>query len=146
MLLKPVRDFAAHEGGNYAVIFALAAMPLMAGVGVSMDYVQASSMESELARSLEQAWLVGANQWLAGKPLAEAGKTIKGLILANIGQKYADALKVQVSAPYVASRKARVFRYSATFTYKPLLAPLYAAVTGGAADDYDYVIKLPGRD
>jgi hypothetical protein len=143
MLSKVIRDFISHEGGNYAVIFTLAALPLMAGVGASYDYVQASSLRSEMVRSIDQAALAGIQEFIKGKPRPVIEKVIKGFILNDVGPEYAEALKIKVTLPDMKSKHGKTLSVSAKLTFKPLMAPLYAAVTGKAADEYDYVIQLP---
>jgi Flp pilus assembly protein TadG len=143
MLSRLVRDFKAHQGGNFAVIFTLAALPLMAGVGASFDYVQASSLESKLSRSMDQAGLAGMQEWVKGKSKQDVEKTVKSFILANLGPIDRDALKVSVKMPGAKGRNDREMKVSAKLEFKPMMAPLYAAVTGRNADDYDYLIKLP---
>jgi hypothetical protein len=143
MLPGPVRKFIAHEGGNYAVIFTLAALPLMAGVGASFDYVQALSLKSELSRNLDQAALAGIQEWAKGKPRSVVEKTVKAFMLDNLDPEYAEEIKIKVTLPDMKSKHERLLTISAKLAYKPLMAPLYSAVTGGAANDYDYVIQVP---
>jgi Flp pilus assembly protein TadG len=136
MLSKLVRNFAAHEGGNYAVIFTLAALPLMAGVGMAFDYVEASDLQSRLAGSLSQAGLAGAQDMARGKPGPAVEKTVKAFLLANLGAEFADELMVSVKMP-----TPRSLEVSAKLQFKPLMAPVYAALTGNSSDHFDYVIE-----
>jgi Flp pilus assembly protein TadG len=143
MFSKLVRNFISDESGNYAVIFALSALPLMAGFGASFDYVQASSLESEMSRSIEQAGIAGVQEFIKGKPKSVVEKTVRAMMLANLGLEHKDALKVQMKMPDRKSPQGMVLQVSARLTFKPMMAPLYAAVTGRSADHYDYVIALP---
>jgi Flp pilus assembly protein TadG len=143
MLSGIVRDFGGHEGGNYAVIFALASLPLMAGVGASFDYVQASSLESELSRNMDQAALAGIQEWVKGKSKRDVEKTVKAFMLSNLDPKYGDDLKIKVKLPDMNSKQGKSLSVSAKLSYKPLMAPLYAAVSGRPGSHYDYVIQLP---
>jgi hypothetical protein len=138
MNINSVWHFLRDERGNYAVIFTLAALPLMAGVGMAFDYVQASSLQSGLARSADQAALAAIQEMANGKPKAVMEKTAKAMLLANLGPQYKDALKVRLEMPDRHSLKV-----SAKLKYKPMMAPLYAAMTGNSADHFDYVIELP---
>ena len=137
------RRFARDTGGNYAVIFALAALPLMAGVGASFDYVQASSLQSQFARSIDQAAIAGIQEVVKGKPKSAVEKTVKAMLLANLGPEHEKNLKLKLQMPDMRSPQGRVLKVSARLKFKPLMAPLYAAVTGKPADHYDYVIVLP---
>lgn len=53
-------DFARNKSGNYAVITALASVPLFTGVSVAIDYSNASRMRSELQQRLDASVLAGA--------------------------------------------------------------------------------------
>jgi Putative Flp pilus-assembly TadE/G-like len=143
MISRWFEPFAAHEGGNYAVIFALTALPLMAGAGASFDYVQASGLQSELVRSRDQAGIAGMQEWVKGKSKRDVEKTIKAFMLANLDPEHKDALKVSVKLPGQFGRNDRELKISARLEFKPLMAPLYGAVTGQGADAYEYVIQVP---
>jgi Flp pilus assembly protein TadG len=143
MFSKPGRRLLSHEGGNFAVIFALAALPLMAGVGASFDYVQASSLKSELARSMDQAALAGSQEWAHGRSQREIEKTVKAFMLANIDPEYEDALKVSVKFAGGNGRNGREMKVSAKLTIKPLMGPIYAVTAGQRPDKFNYVIELP---
>jgi Flp pilus assembly protein TadG len=136
MPIRTVRRFLGDTGGNFAVIFTLAALPLMAGVGMAFDYVSASDLQSRLANGLDQAGLAGMQEVAKGKPRSMVEKTVKAMLLANLGAEYADDLKVSVKMP-----NPRALKVSAKLQFKPLMAPVYAAMTGNSSGHFDYVIE-----
>lgn len=138
-----MRRFPTDQGGNFAVIFTLAALPLMAGVGVAFDYVQASSLESKLAGSLDQAAVAGIQDLASGKPKSAVEKTVRAMVLANIGAQHKAHLKLRTEMTDMRSSRGLALKVSAKLKFKPMMAPLYAAVTGQTEDQFDYVIQVP---
>jgi Flp pilus assembly protein TadG len=52
--------FGVAEGGNIAIIFALALIPVMTGVGAALDYARANSAKTMIQMALDAAVLAGA--------------------------------------------------------------------------------------
>lgn len=52
--------FARDRGGNYAVITAIASLPLLGAVALAVEYTNASRMRSDLQQRLDAAVLAGA--------------------------------------------------------------------------------------
>jgi Flp pilus assembly protein TadG len=80
------REFAGAERGNVAMIFALALIPIMTGVGAAIDYSRANAVKSSMQAALDAALMAGAkdgsSSWtnvasntfngiLASKPLSD---------------------------------------------------------------------------
>lgn len=59
-LCARLHAFRADESGNIALIFALALLPIMTGVGVAIDYSRANSAKALLQSALDAALLAGA--------------------------------------------------------------------------------------
>src|SRR5262245_8203559 len=57
---RALRAFKAADGGNVAIIFALALIPVMTAVGVAVDYSRANSAKTALQMALDTAILAGA--------------------------------------------------------------------------------------
>jgi hypothetical protein len=70
-------------------------------------------------------------------------RLVMAFMVDNLDPKHADALNVKAGLPDMRSKHMEPMTVSARLPCKPLMAPLYAAVTGGAADDCDYVIQVP---
>lgn len=56
---KHLRDFAAGRTGNVAMIFALAALPLMGSVGLAVDYGSMLSVKAKLDQAADAAAIAG---------------------------------------------------------------------------------------
>ena len=57
---KRWRAFRGAERGNVAMIFTLALIPLMTGVGAAIDYSRANAVKSSMQAALDAALLAGA--------------------------------------------------------------------------------------
>lgn len=83
MILKNLsRRFAADTGGNYAMIFALVAMPLFAGIGLTVDYVSMSQRSSTLQAATDSAVLFASRYYEVNGKLPN-NEEVKVFIEAN---------------------------------------------------------------
>lgn len=57
-----ISSFGRNQGGNVAVVFGLAAIPILGVAGVALDYTRASTFRSELQSAVDAAALGGAVQ------------------------------------------------------------------------------------
>src|SRR5690348_9024911 len=60
-----LKRFCAADRGNIAVIFALALIPIMTGVGAALDYTRANAAKALLQAALDSALLAGAKDGTA---------------------------------------------------------------------------------
>jgi Flp pilus assembly protein TadG len=61
-VLKLIAKFRADQRGNVAVVFGLAAIPILGVAGVALDYTRASHFRSELQTAVDASALAGAVQ------------------------------------------------------------------------------------
>lgn len=59
---RHLTKFRHASGGNVAVIFALAAIPLVGAIGVAIDFARANDVKSQMQKSLDAAVLTGVTQ------------------------------------------------------------------------------------
>src|SRR5262245_23100159 len=75
---RTLRRFAHARGGNVAIIFALATLPLFGAMGVAVDYSRAASARDTLQSVLDSAVLAGA-----ARPEAQREGTARNFFDAN---------------------------------------------------------------
>src|SRR5215217_1808985 len=99
---KLLRQFGADNKGNIAVLFAVAAVPILSFVGAAIDYTRANSARSSMQAALDSTALMLAKDISDG--------TIKASDINQKAQDYFKALytnkeakAVTVSAVYTAS-------------------------------------------
>lgn len=74
----PLRKTGRNNRGNVGVIFALAAVPLIAGVGVALDYAKSANVRTHLQSTLDSAVLAGAREAGASTQIAKAQSFFDG--------------------------------------------------------------------
>src|SRR5690348_8268298 len=65
-LRSQLRAFCSDKGGNIAVIFALASIPIVTGIGAAVDYSRASAIKTSVQAALDAAVLAGARDASSG--------------------------------------------------------------------------------
>ncbi len=86
-----LRKFVRERGGNVAVIFALASLPIMAGVGGTVDYFDATNKAAAVQNALDAAGLAAGNLHLSGGSHAEVASLAEDFFRGNIeGQGIGD--------------------------------------------------------
>ncbi len=92
------KGFFADNGGNVAIMFGLAALPLFLAAGVAIDYGRASKYKTTLQAAVDVAALAGALDATA-ESKAKVRRTVKRYLKANGGTDIAnnlDFVKVKV--------------------------------------------------
>ena len=69
--------FFRARGGNVAVVFALAAVPLVGAVGAAVDFAKASDVKAQMQNALDAAVLAGVTQASANQ-ISTAGQVFDG--------------------------------------------------------------------
>src|SRR5262245_33262024 len=90
---RHLAGFASDRGGNFGIIAALLAVPLVLSVGIAIDFSSISSKKAALQNAIDSAVLAIARQ---GKDVSddEAAAIAKGFLASNFDQ---DATSFQVS-------------------------------------------------
>ena len=96
---------AASQSGNVAVIFALACIPLVAAMGVAVDYTRASQATSEIQDALDAASLaLSRNADLSAMSAAQIQQFASDYVNANIHN--ADIQNLVLEASYAPTGSA----------------------------------------
>lgn len=75
--------FLSNRDGNFAIMFAILAVPLLLAVGVSIDFVRAVNERTELQSAADSAVLAAASEYKAGTQETTLAKTINAYLLGN---------------------------------------------------------------
>ncbi len=104
--MKMLSRFWQSESGNFGVITAIAAIPLLAGVAGAVDYTMALNKAGQLQNSLDSAALAIATRYSSGMSDDELQATGQDIFAANMlgisnaatDFEYEDGLPVDLSA------------------------------------------------
>src|SRR5687767_15029392 len=81
------RSFCKDQRGNFAMLFALAMVPLFGIVGAAIDYSRASEVRAKLSEALDAGVLaVGSQPKMSD---ADAFKIVDGWVATHLGPAYA---------------------------------------------------------
>ena len=101
---KRLHAFRKAEGGNVALTFALALIPIMTGVGAAIDYSRANMAKSLLQSALDAALLAGAKD----------GSSSWASVALNIFQSNLAQKNITVPTPSFASPGSSTYTGSVT--------------------------------
>ena len=86
LLRNTLRNFRAARAGNVAIIFALATIPIIGGVGVAVDYSRANYVKAKMQLALDATALMLSK---------EAATDTSSQLQANASSYRAKALPMQ---------------------------------------------------
>lgn len=86
-LTRKLRSFLSNRAGNFAMMTAIAVVPLVGAAGLAVDYATMSRMRSELQQALDAAVLAVAQK---GEDIsdAQAREIARAYMTGNIGNAY----------------------------------------------------------
>lgn len=115
------RGFSAAESGNFAVIFAVSAFPMVALVGAAVDYSQANAMRSRMQTAADSAALA-----VSKDAAAQTAAQVQSATQAHFNALFndANAQNVQVSGAYSKNPDSQV-KVNATAAYKTTLLNMW---------------------
>jgi Flp pilus assembly protein TadG len=135
-----LKSFWRNEHGNFAMIFAIAVVPVMTGVLAMLDYTYENNLGRKLYGLRDEAAQSVANKYILGeKNKKKLQKIAENIIIANLGEKYAEALKVDLILPD--RKNGGTISVNAKLEYKPILTPVYALVAGVDQRDYVHIVE-----
>lgn len=88
-------DFAADRRGNVAVLFAIAAIPMLSFVGAAVDYARASNARAAMQMALDSAALMLAKEAATTRDITARGQAVFNSLYQN-----ADVKNVSVTTTY----------------------------------------------
>lgn len=142
--MKMFRKLLKNEDGNYAAILALAALPIMGAVGLSVDYSNVTRLKTELRDAADSACVPVAKMYLsgnftdvqvyaAGKDFFDSNFVSNGAFLQNI--------EFQVTLPNATGNTEKLLRCVGKLTYKTIFGPVLAGLTQTPSAKYVYMLE-----
>lgn len=138
--MNMLKRFLKNENGNFAVIFSLAALPIIGAVAVSVDYSNLSRLSFNLSDAVDSTCSVVAREFLDGKDNDVAKLAGKNFFDVNIDSDYASSSEAIFTMPDEPGNTEKTLKCKGRLTYKPLFGPVMAFLNG-TNDDYIVVIQ-----
>lgn len=97
--------FARHDGGNIAMTFAVALVPLLGFVGAAVDYSRTNAARSAMQVALDSAALMVSKDLSANPTMSAADVTSKATAYFNALYTNTNAGQITVTASYTTNTK-----------------------------------------
>lgn len=97
--------FARHDGGNIAMTFAIALVPLLGFVGAAVDYSRANAARSAMQAALDSAALMVSKDLSANPTMSATDVTNKATAYFNALYTNTNAGQITVTASYTTNTK-----------------------------------------
>jgi Flp pilus assembly protein TadG len=128
-----MRRFLADRRGNYALMTAVAMVPLMGGLALAVDYAEMSRHKQAVANALDAAGIATARQVVSGASDEELVAYANGFFRANLQPAMAKEAQLTVTLPTKANGGGTL-KLTARLDYKPLFYPVFAKLLDQADD------------
>lgn len=133
-----LKRFLANKDGNYAAIFALAALPIFASVGMAVDYSNVTRLKTNMNDALDAACLATGKLYMKGKVVStqsdaefNAGLRVynSDYFKENFDANYASQMTVTTVLPDDAGNTSRELKCHGELAYPTLFGGLLSALT-----------------
>ncbi|MDW6024083.1 pilus assembly protein [Mesorhizobium sp. BAC0120] len=139
-----MRKFLADRRGNYALMTAVAMVPLMGAVAMAVDYSEMNRQKQAVANALDAAGIATARQVVTGASDDELKAYAKKFFEANLSHVKPADTALTVTLP-TKQNGGGTLKLAARLNYKPLFFPAFATLIGqteGVADaDINFTTK-----
>jgi Flp pilus assembly protein TadG len=96
-LKSTVASFGEDRGGNFAIMFAIACVPVLMAVGIAVDYTRMMSTKSDMLNALDIALVSTAKDIAQGKiPARDAQEAVKNFFEVNLSARKIDIAAVRM--------------------------------------------------
>jgi Flp pilus assembly protein TadG len=136
-----LKNFLSNKDGNYAVMFAIAALPIVGAVGVAVDYSNLSRLNYNLSDAVDSMCSVVAREYMDGKNAADVKLAGEKFFQTNIDSAYTNTAKATFILPDDAGNTDKRLRCKGELKYEPLFGATMALLSGGDAADYVVVLN-----
>jgi Flp pilus assembly protein TadG len=141
-----MRRFLVDRRGNYALMTAVAMVPLMGGLAIAVDFTEMNRQKQAVANALDAAGIATARQVVSGASDSELAAYARNFFEANLGHVKAADTQLTVTLP---SNQAGggTLKLAARLDYKPYFFPVFADLAGQpeSAEDISFTTRTEIR-
>jgi Flp pilus assembly protein TadG len=128
-----LRRFFGDRRGNYALLTAVAIVPIMGGLALAVDYSEMAKQRQETLNALDAAGIATARRIIDGASDDEAKAYARTFFEANLGSVDPANTKLTVTLPQNNAGGGTLV-LSAALKYKPYFFPTFANLIGKSAN------------
>src|SRR5262245_35137622 len=124
-----MRRFVADRQGNYALMTAVAMVPLMGGLALAVDYAEMNRQKQAVANALDAAGIATARQVVSGASDSDLIAYAQNFFTANLEPNIAADTHLTVSLPNNQAGGGTL-KLTARLNYQPYFFPAFAELIG----------------
>ncbi|BCH26578.1 hypothetical protein MesoLjLb_63630 [Mesorhizobium sp. L-8-3] len=124
-----IRRFLRDIRGNYAMMTAIATVPIMGGLALAVDYGQMSRQRHDTLNALDAAGIATAHRILSGATETEVKAYAKDFFETNLGSVSPEDATLSIVLPQN-NTGGGTLKLSAKLKYRPYFFPAFAALIG----------------
>ncbi len=128
-----IRQFWGNLRGNFAMVTAIAILPIMGGIALAVDYTEMNREQQLTTNALDAAAIATARHVVEGASDAELIAYATDFFHANLGGVNPADTTLSVSLP-TAANGGGTLKLSAVLNYKPYFFPLFKDLLNHGAD------------
>lgn len=126
-----IRRFLKDRHGNYAMMMAVAVVPIMGALAIAIDYTEMASQRQETLNALDAAGIATARRIVEGATDAQAKQYAQQFFEANLSSVKPSNTKLTVVLPQN-NTGGGTLKLSAALKYKPYFFPAFANLVGSS--------------
>jgi Flp pilus assembly protein TadG len=133
--------FLADRRGNYALMTAVAMVPLMGGLALAVDFAEMNRQKQAVANALDAAGIATAREVVTGASDDQLRAYAKNFFEANLGDVKPADTQLTVTLP-TTDDGGGTLKLSAVLNYKPYFFPVFAELMGKSESVADASISF----
>lgn len=134
-----IRDFLRDRRGNYALLTAVAIVPIMGGLALAVDYTQMAKQRQQTLNALDAAGIATARRIVEGATEDQAKAYAQSFFETNLGSVNPADTRLTIVLPQN-NTGGGTLKLTAALKYKPYFLPTFQSLIGksGASSDLDF--------
>lgn len=144
--INMIRRFLRNESGQFAMMTAIATVPLLGGLALAIDYSEMSRQRQETLNALDAAGIATARQAISGASDADLIVYANNFFKANLSSVHPNDTSLTVILPKN-NTGGGTLKMSARFTYEPYFFSGFTKMVNGvgSSTEMDFSAKTEIR-
>lgn len=135
-VLAMIREFLRDRRGNYALLTAVALVPIMGGLALAVDYTQMAKQRQQTMNALDAAGIATARRIVEGATDDQAKAYAKSFFETNLGSVDPADTQLTIVLPQN-NTGGGTLKLTAALKYKPYFLPTFKTLVGKSSTSSD---------
>ena len=137
-----LKNFVRNEDGQYAIMFYFLSLPVLASVGLAVDYSNVTRLKSEMTNSIDAACIATGKEFITGLKTDEELRTFnRDFFYGNFTSTTYGATTVTTTLPTDAGNTTKELKCKGQLEYKTLFGGVLGALTNSPSMNNAVIVK-----